>query len=80
MRSICDQFAAEHGGDASTMVQQEPRRTNKLTLLGYLDTVEVIGSIPVAPMRQHSSVSLLAGTRASQMSRRFRLRSIWDQF
>src|SRR5262245_21055949 len=57
LRSMCDQFAAEYRANASTMVQQETRRTNKLTLLGYLDTVEVIGSIPVAPIRFHLSPS-----------------------
>ena len=50
LRPICDQSSAEYRANGSPTVQQETRRTNKLTFLDYLDTVEVIGSIPVAPI------------------------------
>jgi hypothetical protein len=50
-----DQFAAEYGALASTLVQQEHCRTNKLALPDYLDTVEVIGSIPVEPIESITS-------------------------
>jgi len=50
VRTICEQFFAEHRNTPSSNSNEEHRRTNKVTYLDYLDTVEVIGSIPVAPI------------------------------
>ena len=47
MRTIWEQFLTEHGDLPSSSSNEEPRRTKKITYLDYLDTVEVIGSIPV---------------------------------
>jgi hypothetical protein len=58
MRTKCEQLLAEHRKVPSLKSQQEHRRTNKLMYLGYLDTVEVIGSIPVAPTSQSFSNQL----------------------
>jgi hypothetical protein len=46
----CEQLFAEHRELPSSNSNEEPRRTNQITYLDYLDTVEVIGSIPVAPI------------------------------
>jgi hypothetical protein len=43
-------ISAEHHQKPTRMVQDELRRINTIDNPRYLDTVEVIGSIPVAPI------------------------------
>ena len=50
LRTCCEQIFAEHRNVPSSGSNKEHRRTNQITCLDYLDTVEVIGSIPVAPI------------------------------
>jgi hypothetical protein len=43
-------ISAEYRAVFTSTDQREPRRISKIDNPGYLDTVEVIGSIPVAPI------------------------------
>ena len=56
LRNKLGTISAEHHQKRTRIVQGERRRITNIDNRTYLDTVEVIGSIPVAPISRHKTV------------------------
>jgi len=69
-------ISAEHQRNRATRRQETPRRINKIDDLRDLDTVEVIGSIPVVPIFLLQSCQQLAGVPGIQNEIRYSDRAV----